>query len=275
MQEYIQAKRRHAIDFQLRMCEMPFNQYCKTKVRDKGYQALGERDMRLTIQDMKEIFSVKKEDSEPTTADAEDDCESPILKQAYYISKSVPRQSNRCKWRQKSGHAPDMLLPLEQNKGRLYVGDLVFYPSLETRLLHLIVTEELVLSNEDLHLSVKTVDGKNEYCLELNKFLCDQGHIVAIPSSLYAIEDGNIMIQDTVLHQLEYIQTHQPVSRTDKEWEALLEDDSDQVLLQKTTTRKQNMETGKEQIKRKPRKKKNEDACTSKVKQKRKRESDM
>ena len=232
MSEYIQAKRRHAIDFQLRMCAMPFNQYCKTKLRDKGYQALDERDTPLTIQEFKDIFYVRKKGKkESTPADAEENRDSPILKQAYYISKSVPHQSNRWKWRQKSGFAPDMLLPHEENKGRMYVGDLVFYPSLENQFLHLIVTKELLLCSEDLHLDVKTVDGKNEYCLQLNTFLCNKGHIVAIPSSLYHIEDGNIVIQDTVLHQLECIPSVQAVSHTDIEWEALLENESDQVLL--------------------------------------------
>lgn len=71
MQEYIQAKRRHTVDFQLRMCKMPFNQYCKTKLRDKGYQALGRRDVRLTVQDMKEIFSVRKKGRKQSVPEAD------------------------------------------------------------------------------------------------------------------------------------------------------------------------------------------------------------
>ena len=38
MQEYVESKRRHAIDFQIRMTDAPFCQYTKTKIRDKGYQ---------------------------------------------------------------------------------------------------------------------------------------------------------------------------------------------------------------------------------------------
>ena len=42
-------------------------------------------------------------DEESNMEESGDGGQNNALKQAYYISKSAPRQSNRCKWRQKSG----------------------------------------------------------------------------------------------------------------------------------------------------------------------------
>ena len=123
MAEYIQSKRRHAVDFQLRMTATPFNQHCKVKVRDKGYPALEKREGRLTINDLKEIF---KNIDQKGGRNEEKVEEALILKQAFYITKSVPRQTNRCKWREKSGFNPNMLMPSEPSSGKLFANDLVF-----------------------------------------------------------------------------------------------------------------------------------------------------
>lgn len=85
---YLQAKRRSQINFYIKMGDAPFNQYVKIKKRDQGYHAIRKCDTKLT-------FTV-------------------TLKFAFNIAKSVPRQSNRCKLREKSGFAPNMLSHLHQ-----------------------------------------------------------------------------------------------------------------------------------------------------------------
>ena len=49
-----------------------------------------------------------------------------ILKKAYALSKSVPRQSGRNRWREKSGFAPNMLIE-EALSGVLLNGDILAY----------------------------------------------------------------------------------------------------------------------------------------------------
>ena len=58
LEEYVQAKRSNQIDFQLRMCDLPFSQKIKSKVRDKGYQDIQEHGrLDLSLSQIKEIFS--------------------------------------------------------------------------------------------------------------------------------------------------------------------------------------------------------------------------
>jgi hypothetical protein len=110
MKEYIESKRKHAIDFQIRMTDTPFCQYTKTKVRDKGYQSLVDvGKTKLSVKDILMIFG----DQEKNKADADQedisDQDEMILRQAFLLTKSVPRQTNRSKWREKSGFQPNLL----------------------------------------------------------------------------------------------------------------------------------------------------------------------
>ena len=58
LKEYVESKRKHAIHFQICMTKTPFCQYTKTKVRDKGYQAL--IDVSKTKLSVKEILGIFK-----------------------------------------------------------------------------------------------------------------------------------------------------------------------------------------------------------------------
>ena len=123
-EEYIISKRKHVTDFQMRKCKMPFYQYTKDSIQDKGYQQVEGDRCRLTKKELEEIFFIK---------DQEDCMEDPpdlstegklLLKKACLLSKSVPRQTNRTKWRERSGFGPNMLV--EQSvTGKLFANDLV------------------------------------------------------------------------------------------------------------------------------------------------------
>ena len=90
----------------MRMCKTPFNQRCLTKVFNKSYQDLDERDLKISLEELCKIFHSDSNDEEDVSPTDE---ESEFLSKAYNLSKSVPRQTGRTKWRAKAGHAPDML----------------------------------------------------------------------------------------------------------------------------------------------------------------------
>ena len=81
-QEYIIAKRDHAMNFQLRMCRIPFCQCQKATVRDKGYQELEGSRISLTLGDLRQIFYLcEKEYPEDIYAIPKEDDH--ILQKAY------------------------------------------------------------------------------------------------------------------------------------------------------------------------------------------------
>ena len=56
--EYCESKRRVSMEFQIRMCKTSFNQYTKTKIRDKGYQHLHEKvGSELSVEILLDLFS--------------------------------------------------------------------------------------------------------------------------------------------------------------------------------------------------------------------------
>ena len=128
MDEYIIAKRRVTLNFQLKMCQMPFWQHSREKLQDKGYQELVSNDNALPIRDLKEIFRFSEKQNTFETPQTLSEVDEHLLQKAYLLAKSVPRQSNRAKWRERSGHQPNMLAE-KVISGVLYKNDLVFCQS--------------------------------------------------------------------------------------------------------------------------------------------------
>ena len=137
MEEYIVSKRRHVIHFQMRMCKLPFCQYTKDSLQDKGYQQIEGDRCVLTKQELQELFAIKeKEDCIEDITEIPADEDNMVMK-AYLVSKSVPRQSNRAKWRESSGYQPNMLLE-KSSFGKLYKDDLVCFRSVTNTLIYFI-----------------------------------------------------------------------------------------------------------------------------------------
>ena len=131
--EYTQSKRRHSVDFQMKMCETPFHQYTKVKLRDKGYQEINPAlKSKVSLDDLSTLFSnkAKKREESRALATSLSPADEQVLKTAWLLSKSVPRQTNRAKWRAQSGHAPNMLME-KKDKGYIKKGYLVFFASYE------------------------------------------------------------------------------------------------------------------------------------------------
>ena len=126
MYQYIHNKIKHQMDFQMRCIDLPFNQYAKVKLRDKGYQQLDD-DFKSKL-DMDGFWDIyvkgKEKESVDSTVKPTDD-QKRILRQAYLLTKSVPRQSTRSKWKEASGYEPNLLADKESSS-KLLVGDLVF-----------------------------------------------------------------------------------------------------------------------------------------------------
>ena len=71
------------------------------------------------------------------------------------MAKAVPRQSNRTKWQERSRFMPNILQQSDSNAGKLFAGDLVFFKSLDNRLLNLLVAEDVTLSDINMSFKVK------------------------------------------------------------------------------------------------------------------------
>ena len=103
MQEYIIAKRKFGIDFQLRMCQMPFCQHTKENIKDKGYQQIEGDRCKITSRELKEIFTLTEKETVRKDVKEVPECDRILPNKAFAVAKSVPRQTNRAKWRERSG----------------------------------------------------------------------------------------------------------------------------------------------------------------------------
>ena len=96
VEEYVQSKRRNAVDFQIRMCNAPFIQYVKSKVRDKGYQQLDEhRKVDISYKELCEIFKTSSKDKVAEVALSDE--ESSMLKKSIlaFQNCAATKQSNK------------------------------------------------------------------------------------------------------------------------------------------------------------------------------------
>ena len=191
MEEYIQSKRSHA------MCNLPFSQHIKSKVRDKGYQNLQERGkLNISLNEMREIFQATLERHTPQLTDEE----ALALKKAFLLSKSVRRQSNSAKWREAAGYQPN-LLTKKSNNGKLLKGDLVFYYNIENDLVMYILKEDYQLIGADKKASVSEVGTNCNVEVDVSKLVTDNGLILTVPQELYSVVGDQIDTKICLYHQ--------------------------------------------------------------------------
>ena len=237
MQEYNIAKRRHTVDFQLRMCEMPFCQYTKEKLQDKGYQQIEGNRCKISIHELREIFSLsEKENCKEISVDVTEE-DGNLLRKAYLKSKSVPRQTNRTKWREKSGFSPNMLL--EKNcPGLLHKNDLVCCRSITDTLMFLIVQEDVLLNDRNVKISVCFPDGTISFLISSDKLVAQRGQIMALPMQLYDVVDGEVQLSDAVSKEFELLSQNQGEELSDEEWAVLVDVTPDDESPDTTENRK-------------------------------------
>ena len=189
MYEYIHNKSKHELDFQMRLTELPFNQYTKVKLRDKSYQHLDSSVYsKMDMDDFWDIFC-----DSPKTKEKENEAVEPtppeatILRQAYLLTKSVPRRSNRSKWKEQSGYRPS-LLAQQQEDSHLFPGDIVLSRVLNKSFI-LMVTKKLVLLNEDSVIEVKILNDTFDGVFTIRNLFHQHGLIFVVPSTLYEAAD--------------------------------------------------------------------------------------
>ena len=171
---------------------MPFFQDTKENLHDKGYQQLEGNRCVLTKKELCEIFGCKEREE---CMDEEQDLtsdEATILKKTYLLSKSVPRRSNRTKWRERSGFQPNILIE-KSSAGTLFQGNLVCSRSAHGLVYH-VVEVSTALDDEGVHVPVVTVDGSEKLAILHSDLVGDRGHIMALPSTLYRISRGQLVL---------------------------------------------------------------------------------
>ena len=103
-----------------------------------------ERQVPISLNEFKEIFAYRVgPDKTPVVVSEEDQ---QILKKAHLLSKYVPRQSNRTRWRAESGtgYVPTMIAD-NSAAGKLYEGDMVFHRDVSDKVIKLVVAENYSL----------------------------------------------------------------------------------------------------------------------------------
>ena len=202
-QEYTQTKRLRCVDFHLKMCKMPFNQHCLSrKEEEKSYQSIEERSLKISFKEIQKLFQKAGENS--VSPDEEDavlnDEQTTLLKNAYALSKSVPRQSGRNRWREKAGFNPNMLTE-EAPVGVLLMGDLLSYSNIDDSIEHYIVQKDFDLLDVDKKVEVMKVGSRKRKHVTVDKFLTQNGLIFTVPESMYSIYDGIVTFSDDQISQ--------------------------------------------------------------------------
>ena len=198
MKEYVETKRLNAVDFQIRMCKTPFNQHCLSKVFNKSYQDLDKRYLKISFKELCEIF---KSESTLENDDFEiSEEQQALLNKAYALSKSIPRQSGRNRWRLKAGHAPNMLTE-KKPTGILLKGDLLVFVDIDDSLVYYIVIEDFELTSVESKVKVSKVGNSASIMVAPDRFLTHDGMIFTVPKALYSIlSDGTISFTDNEIN---------------------------------------------------------------------------
>ena len=231
MYEYIHCKWSHEIDFQLRLCETAFCQHIKTKLRDKSYQDLDKQfHYNMTMEDLwKALFSDRVKTSTEEVVVSDEDKK--ILLDAFRLTKSVPRRSNRAKWKEQSGFAPNLLIP-HQDEHKVFTGDLVFCKDLSHSIRKLIVAKGKTLRNNNEKILVTDVENGSKLHVLTSSLVTDKGMLIVIPKTQYKIEGSSIVFSDLALDTWEMCSNAVDLSSnyTDEEL-AGLEVDPDRFMM--------------------------------------------
>ena len=247
--EYVQSKRKVSVNFQMDMCEKPFHHYTKVKVRDKGYQEINPAlKSKVKLDDLCKLFQEDaKTVEDPVEVSPEDQ---DILHTAFLFSKSVPRQTNRCKWREQAEHTPNLLE--EVHAGKLKVDDLVFYEMYDGSIVYFKVLKETLLINSTKNLDLVPLNQTSIQSVPIDKLMVHEGQIVAMPSYCYSEDNGVLDFVDVAKEMFSHIldQNRCTDPLTDEEWSVIFSSDGENTVID--TCAKKVVESGvKEKAKRK------------------------
>ena len=228
MDEYVASKRRVAFNFQLKMCQMPFWQHSREKLQTKAYQELESNDCSLTIKDLKEIFAFSRKNNIPKISHELTENDEHLLRKAYLLAKSVPRQSNRSKWREQSGYQPNMLTETV-TRWMLCKDDLVCCHSAASHdMTYLIVQQEVELDDSSKTILVSEPGRNSVFSISIEKLITEKGQIFTIPSQLYELDEkNNLQFPDIVEESVAELLSAEKQKIGDDDLALLLEESSD------------------------------------------------
>ena len=205
MEEYVQAKRSTRVNFQLKMCNLPFVQEVKSKLRDKGYQEVQERSkLNLSLKQIQKIFKSGEERCQRTETVATEQ-EVLALKKVFVLAKRVPRNGIRIRWRESGNYQPNMLSKSTHSK--LFKGDMVFVYDAENALEYFIVSKDFEMNDITRRLPVhRALDKKkNKMDVDLSRLVMDKGFILTVPSNLFSIVKDQVIFNEAAEELLDSV----------------------------------------------------------------------
>ena len=118
--------------------------------------------------------------------------------------------------------------------GMLRKNYLVCCHSISGTLMFLIVQEHVLLKDVDIKISVKFPDGTIGFDISSDKLLVQNKQIMVLPSHLYDVKDGEVVLSDVVSAEFQHLADKQGSDLTDEEWAVLI----DTTALPDETTKK-------------------------------------
>ena len=129
----------------------------------------------MSLKEFQEIFSYSS--SNVTENKIASDEQKHIAKKANLLSRYVPRQSGRKKWRAAAGQTPTMIH--DQTYNHLYEGDVVFHKDMSGTIKKLIVAKTCLLGDTSLTIKVKTVGTVKESHIILSELFVYKQQILS------------------------------------------------------------------------------------------------
>ena len=176
------------------------------------------------------------------------------IKRVILLTKTVPRNSMRTRWRETGNYQPDLMTKKDYSK--LFKDDLVFVRNAENSLDFLKVVKDTNLTDHRRKVSVIEPFTKKVMEIDLSKLVTKKGYIVSVPKKLYSIEKDQVIFNDVVDHVLEVIRNPSE-SMLDEDIELMCENPIEDVIRVPTDDgpstseiMKGNMNEGNPQMKR-------------------------
>ena len=118
-----------------------------------------------------------------------------ILRHAHLLSKSVPRRSNRAKWKEASGYAPNLLSSLTKHH-TLLKGDIVFTKVCSGEIQMLVVQKEVELKTVDTKIHCVDIPSTIRHLVSQESLVKYKGLIAIVPRPMYKIKSKKIILSD-------------------------------------------------------------------------------
>ena len=107
--------------------------------------------------------------------------------------------------------------------GMLTANDLVCCRSVSDTLMYLIVREDVLLKDNDVRVPVRLQGGTVGFDINSDKLVVKDVQIVALPSSLYHVNDEDVILSDVAAADFQCLSENQVNDLTEEEWAVLID----------------------------------------------------